>query len=1628
MTKRGYWGFKGLKSLYKNKSLREWQNDCAFFHLKFFTNILHKMLVKNLLSTRETHLCKDVFTCELYGISPRFCGSGLSRLSSKTSNFFPVFLRQKYQEDVNYISKYCKVGLLDMKNLLVWEQFFCPGFVVLNNFCDWYIMMVNKDVFFWKHRWISKNISFLICYLVLAKNIQFQVDFFLPTIVKNKLISFLKKGGFSKNSIVVSSFLAEKGLKWSDLLNQKLFNQQTPFYEHEQGLFFKGGWLEGSVEALFVELKNWNEVGSDEEIDPYVLFYDFERELDFEDIGLYVWPFTVSREEAYQHLYDLTPSLDGMFRFSDADLFEFIFFLLKDREVQVKYTVLWSSYIQTTLRETVWDDLLVWIDLIYPRVFNTISLSNWRPFFVVFFLKRITSFVNLLFLFGLRGSDRRNIFFRFFFFFVCKARGFFFKWFCVSLKNINLSLPWPEELNVIVHVLEQDQIFFLERCKVSIETSLSERYAFLKKNYPVFFFVEFFFKNYFSKMVLQKREELYPNFIETLKRYLLKDSSLVGLYCVVVTIHVYTAVFFELIKSKELLIRYFILYEKTLPEEERILSKDDLNNNICSLRRKMYLKERENSLSLLLYRKIFVSLTRSKRNFSMSFIFSKSVDFEKINNYKAVVTFLYYLKSHFLMFCRSFWKMKTLHFITYYSLFVNGCLNEFLIKQEFFHTNKYSTMENKFFTARLKKQYKLYNQKVKSRLAFWYLLKDLFENILYKFTIRKITIFLKDLCVYFLLRIALIFFSLLYTTCWAVIYRFRKWRWSVLRIFSEKKGFMSLWGWKTSQKNLTTEEAHKDFFVYTAYIRSISKAQELEHLSGLFQIFNKKLRMQTDPFSHEIWTDILLLAFLFVSYRKLHKNVNWYRREFYLLINKITFSNLFDNIFFFKFWSFLFSFLFFSFYRVLFLCWLCLGVYFGVLFLNLFWCLVRAFVFLGVWFGRILFLSFVYPFFMLLIYVVYSIFFSIKTTGLLCQILYWFFFEALRWFVKAFNQHRRFFGIVFVFVDLFFLILDGFLFVIYKILRIWLVWSCVMVWIKDIILYFGRFLVLGVILLSKYIICFLNSTAKNRRSFFMELLVQEKTQFYNDFREIVFVFSFVWKAICFVVSFFFFLVCGLGWSLFFFTYSDGTEISQIEPSSKQAYSFLDKWAFYFLNLLFFLNLDLMRNIQWMFYRFSEFLIVLFSYGLYYIIFMGVFVKFFFIELFSEYWKRLGRMVGWNKFWNLCVFFGFCVKNVLTRFSFKKSAKVSVLNSSVGYKNNSLFKLLFLRTITFFYTNSSLFKFLKKISKKKNWLFWLEKYMSIFLKKNQVRDLQEMAVFVKFFYNFSIFYWAWVMQISMEFGDLGWWLNYSKYRKTSLDSNKKRKDWLVKSSSLSSSSWNRNEITSRNSVLHFYYLTLNFFLQNITRYKPYIINSFYLNKPVNNFKKSWFFKRKVFAIQFIRRIGHWLGFSFLFEIMLQRFHHPINSLIFGRWSENLHWPSIVRLKYFKDFFTEFTWLIRYTYTNVSLSVDTFIGRFVNVFVEHYRSRLFYYAEFRDLWFFSILRKPSQFLFLYFPKFRWNFFKLLSTCVVFMFFSFLYVILFLVFFVICFLWSQFLFLVGVRVILQMILRWIYNLFFL
>ena len=147
-------------------------------------------------------------------------------------------------------------------------------------------------------------------------------------------------------------------------------------------------------------------------------------------------------------------------------------------------------------------------------------------------------------------------------------------------------------------------------------------------------------------------------------------------------------------------------------------------------------------------------------------------------------------------------------------------------------------------------------------------------------------------------------------------------------------------------------------------------------------------------------------------------------------------------------------------------------------------------------------------------------FFSIKTTGLLCQILYWFFFEALRWFVKAFNQHRRFFGIVFVFVDLFFLILDGFLFVIYKILRIWLVWSCVMVWIKDIILYFGRFLVLGVILLSKYIICFSNSTAKNRRSFFMELLVQEKTQFYNDFREIVFVFSFVWKAICFVVSFF----------------------------------------------------------------------------------------------------------------------------------------------------------------------------------------------------------------------------------------------------------------------------------------------------------------------------------------------------------------------------------------------------------------------------------------------------------------------------------------------------------------------------
>lgn len=140
----------------KNSS-NNWSNNSALFYVKSFNNVLSKFLFKNLLTTYDTFFVKNIYVCDLYVVSTKFSNNGLKRnkinyLSSCTKTY-PCFFYQKNKEELLSqmnvsVNKITKKNLYVVKTFFLWEQFFYPGFVILNDFCDWFITAdINKNSF-----------------------------------------------------------------------------------------------------------------------------------------------------------------------------------------------------------------------------------------------------------------------------------------------------------------------------------------------------------------------------------------------------------------------------------------------------------------------------------------------------------------------------------------------------------------------------------------------------------------------------------------------------------------------------------------------------------------------------------------------------------------------------------------------------------------------------------------------------------------------------------------------------------------------------------------------------------------------------------------------------------------------------------------------------------------------------------------------------------------------------------------------------------------------------------------------------------------------------------------------------------------------------------------------------------------------------------------------------------------------------------------------------------------------------------------------------------------------------------------------------------------------------------------
>lgn len=199
--------------------------------------------------------------------------------------------------------------------------------------------------------------------------------------------------------------------------------------------------------------------------------------------------------------------------------------------------------------------------------------------------------------------------------------------------------------------------------------------------------------------------------------------------------------------------------------------------------------------------------------------------------------------------------------------------------------------------------------------------------------------------------------------------------------------------------------------------------------------------------------------------------------------------------------------------------------------------------------------------------------------------------------------------------------------------------------------------------------------------------------------------------------------------------------------------------------------------------------------------------------------------------------------------------------------------------------------------------------------NFKRDLQEVVVFISIVYEFSSFYWAYIQKLSIEVGELGWWLSYydrkKEKKRQTFSKNVGFYQYIKEPLKYFPQRWrlgSRSGISKNNtnfySRKHSYYLHINKSFSAIQRYRPYIINKMYVEKAQSVFRKTSFVSRFFNFKPFFKRVASLLGLSFLFEILFLRFQQPISSFLFG--DKNKIFPAhvLVRLKFFKDFFSEF----------------------------------------------------------------------------------------------------------------------------
>lgn len=1406
-----------------------------------------------------------------------------------------------------------------------WTDFFSPGLFNYSPVRFWFLFSYTPSFIKYKSNWI--NNAFYDFYLIyfFSKIFTLRLHKTIPSFLLADLKLILVETLSQVKNTEERSKLYLKSLE--GIFEGLVFFSSVNINSREQTLFFKGSWLDCLHEDLFNEASKWV-LPAKEEIDWSVfqgdlddwwesLFYIFLSES-------YIWPFINYSEE------DFIKNWKKLIQNQNIDLNRFFFLDYSLKFLRDKPELFFKFFIKQLYQD-------IWGDFISDK-FKYLTRSKHKFNLISKFFLTLNSWV----LSGLAGKDRRVLLFRFWFYLILYCRGLFFYWFMMILKPQIFNLPWYREIQHIESLFSTNQSFYKKKVLITLRSDFNKYHSFFSKPFSIIYFWVFFSKNVLSKLFIKKRNELEPDFLFKLENLLKRQPYWAFLYSRKILWKVYIAIFLDFFYYK--LYYWFLMILVFSAWWQFFKQKQEYKDKLV-----FYFFEKEQK---------YLNL-KQQNNFSIFFFFKKS--HQKINCYKPysktklnlILNFLISIKRRKKLEIALFWHLP---FFKYSFISSQALSNLFYMSLQIFQ--KFLNLiinlgYEKIINVNITKMTRLVLQ---NKIDMWAHISPkeiitpgiITNNI--SFSVNKEQqVFLKSIKGSFLL-----FSAKLDKVNWVFLIRLCFYYYP-LKLFYEFCKKTCIVFFKTIQFLLFIYMVFNSLWIDIKF--NIKSYHKLLPNDIIKQKKKERLKLKLRIKSNRLLSRILLFNLNNINcLKKIHLHLKQAQTEFkkaqesfiefpkifsLLLVGNIKPNNYF---------------LFFS------LCTHCTQ-YFTTILILVFFFIHRVFwIFRYNWNIWFFFLFLIQIFFLLIIvfsFILILSFFFVGKTLILRQFvgffllfqsqLNFFFIKimlhsyiTIRFFFKKsfFNFikkqerlkntykyllflktkniiFRRYFINIFNILFLYFLnklfffrllVIDVWLYYVQKLGVIlkkcyqlfYYIWVCLFIIILS-------FIVLMYVIKDCFL-CIYNLLYKQEFHDFVYwrmIFFFFKTEFKESWvilKEFVFIGTLILRFILMCWGFCIYLIYQIGWRFRIFT-SKKENIKKLwtVPTKFRVLRFLDQWVLYF------------------FYRLTQFNFFNFK-------FFCIWIIFWFYTTITHWFTR---------FLYICIYFFYWFF-----FFFSINLKVK----SYSNKWSSLFKFFFFKKIY-----KTINKFITKINRvstkrqKTNKiylisLFWLNLYYifykfiqiisilaNLFFKKSllmdwKIRDLQELLVFINKNYNFLTFYWSTVLQISADYGDFGWWLPYSdvSLRKTS---NKLFLNWRV----LFETQLNvynylkkqtKNYIEKRYHKDHSYYFSLNKITKPLLRKKPFLNDYIYMPKVEQQIK--W--KYKDFYLLY--KVCQWLGLSFIFETLHQRFKIPISQFFFSHnsiYNQNINLFLFARLQKFKDTFVHMQQQLRYFRDNTKILI-------------------------------------------------------------------------------------------------------------